>query len=358
MLKKSLKATVLRLIPAAFLAVALVASAAPAAVAAGSWSTPTPVYAASSIQSPGYAYAPSAIAGTTERSFVCHSRAAGDVRDDVFLVKRTGSTVTSSASVLTASASGWDSFHICDPSVVRVDATLSGQSYDYAMFYLGNDQNCSCHNQIGVAYANSLDGPWVKAPNPVVGFKVGASSSEWGVGQPSATTIDAAAGTVLLTWTEGYSTGTVAKLGQVSLLSGTPTLSGVGAVPTAGLLDSSGAADFLNNFDIAYSPQRDRFYLVREMHPYPSTSPNYISTAVQVLSISGAGMWSGTGTWAAEGLIDASVTGASRSHNPGFLRTQFGTLPDESQLTVFVTTASLDPNSLWSYAIVRTTASL
>lgn len=354
MMKKPLTKVVM----AAFLAVALVATATPSAVAAGTWSTPTPVYAASSIQSPGYAYAPSAIAGATERSFVCHSRAGGDVRDDVFLVKRTGPTVTSSTSVLTASASGWDSFHICDPSVVRVDATLSGQSYDYAMFYLGNDQNCSCHNQIGVAYAHSLDGPWVKAPNPVVGFAVGASSSEWGAGQPSATTIDAAAGTVLLTWTEGYSTGTVAKLGQVSLSSGTPILSGVGVVATSGLLDSTGAADFLNNFDIAYSPQRDRFYMVREMHPYPSTSPSYISTAVQVLSISGAGMWSGTGAWTVEGVIDVSVTGASRTHNPGFLRTEYGALPDESRATVFATTSALDPDSLWSYAIVSTTASL
>ena len=358
MAKKNLRTTASRALAAALLTIGLVAVAAPSATAAGTWSTPTPEYAASSIQAPGYAYAPSAIAGTTERTFTCHSRASGDVRDEIFLVTRNTSTVTSSTSVLTASASGWDSFHICDPSVVRVDATLAGQSYDYAMFYLGNDQDCSCHNQVGVAYANNLGGPWVKAPNPVVSFKAGASSSEWGVGQPSATTVDVAAGTVLLTWTEGYSTGTVAKLGQVSLLSGTPTVSGVGAVPTAGLLDSTGAADFLNNFDIAYSPQRDRFYLVREMHPYPPSSPSYISTAVQVLSIPGAGMWSGTGTWTVEGQIGSAITGAARTHNPGFLRTEYGTLPDESRLTVFVTTSALDPNSLWSYAIVRTSALL
>ncbi|WP_456283790.1 hypothetical protein [Microbacterium sp. JZ101] len=329
-----------------------------AADAAGPWSVPTPIYAASSIQSPGYAYAPSGIDGSTERYYACHSRASGDIRDSVFLIKRVGDTVTSSTPVLSSSSSGWDSFHICDPSVVRVNSTLNGQSYTYAMFYLGNDQNCSCHNQVGVAFSNSLDGPWVKYPAPLIGFRADAGTAEWGAGQPSATTVSVAGGVVALTWTEGYSDGTVGWMARVDLLTGTPTVSGAHGVPSGGLRDADGRADFLNNFDIAYSPVRDRFYMVRERHPYPSSSPSYVSTAVEVLSIPGPDMWAGTGTWTVEGVIGSSISGTARTHNPGFVRTEFGTLPDEALLSVLISTSDPDPNSLWSYAIARTTAPL
>lgn len=330
-----------------------------AASGLGAWSTPVAVYAASSIQSPGYSYAPSAIAGSTERYYTCHSRSSGNVRDDVFLTKRTGGSVTSSGSVLTSAADGaWDDYHICDPSVIRVNALYNGVSYTYAMFYLGNDENCSCHNQVGVAYANNLDGPWTRYPNPVVAFASGEPASAWGAGQPSATTINPNDGTAVLTWTEGYSSD-VGKMAMVDLDGGSPVVTGVHNIPSAGLVDANGAPDSrLNNFDIVYSTTRDRFYMVREMHPYPTTSPNYISTSVQVLSIPGSNMWGGTGSWTVEGEIGSSLTGAARTHNPGFLRTEYGTLPNESEITVVYTTASLDPNSLWTYAISRTTAAL
>jgi hypothetical protein len=345
----------------AVMAIAVVSTVLVAPTAAsglGTWSSPTFVYAASSIQSPGYSYAASAIDGTTERYYTCHSRASGDIRDHAFLTKRTGGIVTSSASALGPSSAGWDSYHLCDPSVIRVNASYSGQSYSYAMFYLGNDQACSCHNQVGVAYSNSLDGPWVRYPSPIVAFRTGEPTSDWGAGQPSATTIDPTSGTAVLTWTEGYGGPNVGKMAMVDLDGGAPVLSGIHDITTAGLVDANGNPDDLNNFDIVYSPQRDRFYMVRERHPYPTTSPNYISTAVQILSLPGSDMWNSTGTWTVEGSIDGSLSGAARTHNPGFLRTQYGTLPNESEITVVYTTATLDPDSLWSYALSRVTAPL
>ncbi|GAA1846387.1 hypothetical protein [Agromyces salentinus] len=338
-------------------ALAIVFAPAGAASGLGSWSSPTFVYAASSIQSPGYSYAASAIAGNTERYYTCHSRSSGDVRDHAFLTKRTGGAITSSSSALGSSTSGWDSWHVCDPSVIRVNATFNGQSYSYAMFYLGNDLDCSCHNQVGVAYSNSLDGPWVKYPWPVISFSSNEPSSAWGVGQPSATTIDPNNGTAVLTWTEGYAANT-GKMAMVDLDGGTPVVTGVHDITNAGLVDANGNPDTLNNFDIAYSSQRDRFYMVRERHPYPTTNPDYISSAVQILSLPGSDMWNGTGSWTVEGVIDASVTGAARTHNPGFLRTEYGSLPNEDELTVVYTTANLDPGSLWTYGLSRTTAAL
>jgi hypothetical protein len=325
--------------------------------AIGSWSTPIRLYAGSDVQGTGYAYAPSAVAGSPLRLYTCHSKATGTIRDDIFLTKKSGSTTTFSGSVLAGAGSGWDHFHNCDPSVVRVNVPFNGHTYSYAMFYLGNDVDASAHNAIGVAVADGLDGPWVKMPNPVVPF-TGADPSEWGAGQPTATTIDPNAGTVVLAWTEGYSTGTVGRAAQVSFGTGTPVLSHRRQIPVTGLVDSTGGSDWLNNFDLAYSPQRDRFYLVREGHPYPSSSPNYISDRVQIASMSGADFWNATGSWTTEGWITSATTGKARTHNPGLLRSIYGTLPDESKITVIYTSADPDPGSLWSYTLWQTTAAL
>ncbi|MFJ8895546.1 hypothetical protein ACIRCZ_13235 [Leifsonia sp. NPDC102414] len=331
------------------------------ATAIGSWSTPSLVYTPTSVQTTGYSYAPDLIPGTTNRMWSCHSRTSGTVRDDIFETKLNGATLVSSASVLSGTGTGWDSFHNCDPSVVAVNATIAGTAFSYAMFYTGNDADCSCHNQIGVAFATSLDGPWTKYPSPVIAFDPAQPTTQWGAGQPSATSVDPAAGTVVLTWTSGYtSTPSDSKgnFAQISFATGAPVVSSRHQIQTTGLTDSTGAADYLNNFDIAYSPTRDVFFLIREAHPYPTSNPNYISSSVQVDSISGSAMWSGTGNWTVLSSIGSGVTGYARTHNPGFARTVYGTLPDESKLTALVTTSTLDPNSLWSYRVWSTTATL
>jgi len=328
----------------------------PSTSALDNWSTPANLYAASDWQGTGYAYAPSVIAGSSQYIYTCHSRSSGYIRDDIFLTKRSGGVIQSDKSVLRGSSS-WDSYHNCDPSVVRVNVPYRGHTYSYAMFYLGNDIDASAHNQVGVAVADSLDGPWRKLPDPLVAYSR-PGNTEWGAGQPTATTIDPVGGSVVLCWTEGYNTGTVAKFARVDFGSGTPVLSQQHLIPTAGLTDQYGQPDFTHNFDLVYSPARDRFFMVREGHPFPQTSPNYISDHVQVASIAGGGLWSGNGIWTNEGAIDTSLSGRARTHNAGFERTIYGTLPNESQLTVVYTTADLDPGSLWSYRLWQTTAAI
>lgn len=324
----------------------------PANAAVGPWSAPVNLYAGGDWQGTGYAYAPSVIAGPTQYIYTCHSRSTGYIRDDIFLTKRSGGVVRSSASVLRGT-SGWDWYHNCDPSVVRVNVPYAGHTYSYAMFYLGNDVDASAHNQIGVAVADTLEGPWHKLPNPIVAYNR-PGNTEWGVGQAAATTINPDEGSVVLTWTEGYATGTIGRFARVDFGSGTPVLSAQHPIPTAGLVDRLGNPDFLNNFDLVYSPSRDRFFMVREGHPYPSgSSPDYISDHVQVLSIAGGDMWTGTGSWRVESTITSS---RARTHNPGFERTVYGTLADESRLSVVYTSSNLDPNSLWSYRLWQTSA--
>lgn len=123
-------------------------------------------------------------------------------------------------------------------------------------------------------------------------------------------------------------------------------------VTTAGLTGSDGAGDWLNDADFAYDPSRDRFYAVREQHPYPADEPNYIGSSVQVVSISGASIWNGGGTWNVEGAIAPALTGFARNHNAGIVRTEFGTLPDPAALgIVFTTSCGGCSGSLWQYAL-------
>lgn len=306
-----------------------------------------------------YAYAPSVIESEdATRIWTCHNSASGVIEDDIFATTLVSGQVVTDESVLTRSANGWDSFHVCDPSVIRVDAALDGVDYRYAMFYLGNDLDASAHNQVGVAYAKDLDGPWVKHPDPLVEYTAD-DTSLWGAGQPSATTIDAEAGTAMLFWTEGYGP-TKTYRATVNLAdAGGPVLGPKLEITTAGLTGSDGGEDWLNNADFAYDPGRDRFFAVREQHPYPTDDPDYIGASLQVVSIDAASVWSGGGSWTVEGTIDPALTGFARNHNAGLVRTEYGTLPDADTLSVvFTSSCGGCADSLWQYRLHQVTGAL
>lgn len=314
----------------------------PVAQAGVDWSGPArPVY--SPAQPGSYAYAPSAVsdAGRTYL-FSCHSSAPGEIRDSIWSVRT--DVPGQGRMVLAPSATGWDSHHVCDPSVVAGAFQHAGTTYRYAMFYLGTDRD-NTDNRIGVAFAHSLDGQWVKYPRPLVDIPAGGAAT-WGVGQPSATTVDAAAGEVLLFYTDG-SAGTAAYRRQLVLGNmAEPVVGPARAVTTAGL-----GGDVLHNFDVAYDGRRDRFFMAREAGPRPTEQPTYISSQVEIDSISGADLWSGTGAWRVESEITPETTGFPRNHNPGLLRTVHGGLPAGGTIDV-VSTRSVTgefPGTLFSY---------
>jgi hypothetical protein len=201
-----------------------------------------------------YAYAPSAIeSGSTLRFWTCHNTESGVIRDDAFYTRIDAGRVVADRSALSHRAAGWDSFHICDPSVIRVNAAYDGVTYRYAMFYLGNDVDASEHNQVGVAYASSLEGPWVRYPLPLVAF-AGTNTKQWGAGQPSATTINPDDGTALLFWTEGYGS-TKTYRAKVDLDGpGGPVVEPKLELATNRLHGTDGSQDWLNNADFAYDP--------------------------------------------------------------------------------------------------------
>jgi Concanavalin A-like lectin/glucanases superfamily len=304
-----------------------------------------------------YSYAPSVIVdGSTEHIWTCHNRDDGVIKDYIYDTKRVNGTVVSSVPVLTASASGWDSVHNCDPSVVRSTVNYNGTTYNYAMFYLGNDVNSSSHNYIGVAFAQDIAGPWTKYPNPLLSPP---NNGSWGVGQPSVTSIDGQ-GRFLLFYTDGtnpnWSIPPVAYRRDINLGNmSNPVIGAAVQVTNAGLVGADGSADYLNNYDVAYEGTRDRFFAIREVHPYPTTNPNYIGRNLQLISIEGSSIWNGGGTWRIEGNINPGTTDFSRNHNGGLKRTPYGSLANPSRLEPVFTRSCAQENGAscptpeWTY---------
>lgn len=285
-----------------------------------------------------YAYAPSVVRdGDTEWIWTCHNDEHRVIRDHIYLTKRVAGAVVESRSVLQPGAAGaWDSFHTCDPSVVKGRFDLQGTRYSYAMFYLGNDVDASAHNQIGVAFAKDPEGPWIRLPAPIV---TADDPVAWGVGQPTAISLAANSGRVLLAYTRGDSS-TRAYAVTVDLSSaGRPKVTAEVQLPNAGLTGSDGAGDYLNGFDIALDASRKQIVLVREQHPYPKDNPWWIGASVQVDAIALKDFVRGQGAWTPLGDVDRRLTGFSRNHNAGMVRTWSGELVDPDRPEVVFTSS-------------------
>lgn len=285
-----------------------------------------------------YSYAPSVVRdGDTEWIWTCHNDDFRVIKDHIYLTKIVDGVVVDSRSVLQASpAPAWDSFHVCDPSVVAGKFRYQGVKYSLAMFYLGNDLDASAHNQIGVAFANSPEGPWVKLPEPIVTFD---RTDQWGAGQPTAVTMPGKPGTVLLGYTQG-DTSTRAYVTEVDLRKAESfTTTAPVQLPTSGLTGSDGASDYLNGFDLVFDKKGGQFLTVREQHPYAFDNPWWIGPAVQVATIPQRDLLRGRGTWTPVGDVNEALTGFDRNHNAGFARDWEGHLAEKNAVSVVFTTS-------------------
>lgn len=302
-----------------------------------------------------YSYAPSVLdLGATRWVWTCHNAQSRVIRDHIFLEKFVHGRLVEDRSVLQATAGAWDSFHTCDPSVVSGRFRLNGTKYRWAMLYLGNDLDASAHNQIGVAFATTPDGPWVKYPHPIVAFQ---NTHQWGVGQPSAIATDPRSGRLALFYTQG-DTSTRAYWRSLDFSDmDAPAIGRPHPVTIAGLRGTDGSSDYLNNYDIAYDRSRYDFIIVREQHPYPTVNPSWIGQSIDVDTISAAGLLTGKGTWRSLNSITPTLTGLARNHNAGLVRTRDGSLPTPDQVSVVFTSscAGTTCDSLFNYNLWQLT---
>jgi hypothetical protein len=316
-----------------------------------------------------YVYAPAAVIdGAAEHVFTCENMVSGEIRDHI-VHRRGAQALDRNKDVALGPAEDprrFDSVHVCDPEIVAGRFAFLGRAYRYALLYTGNDRRSAYGNRIGIAFADSLDGPWIRSAEPLIDFDFGGDEARsWGVGQPAAVNMDRGDG-FLLFYTEGGRAGTRTLMRSVHLPSRAPSEPGLSvgaavAVSENGLREFDGdAPDFLNNAAIAYSPTSNSFVAIRPLRPRSSTQPQNIAERQEVDIVDAEALLAGRGVWRKLAVIDVTVTGSPRNHNAGLVKDPWGNLPNAARIDALVTTsagcapaAPCFPASLWSYRLRR-----
>ena len=263
--------------------------------------------------------------------------------------------------VLQPGTSGsWDDHHTCDPSVIKGNFSMGGNNYQYAMFYLTNMYGVY-YNEIGVAFSNDLEAnTWIKYPNQVVrktwssdgDQELGGGGKSWGVGQPSAISLDKQ-GRVLLTYTIGDFDGTRLVWTEIdcSNMDNFSTVMSYKTMLKTGLLNINyTGTDITNNADFAIDQTNNKIVLVRPVHPNPSSYPTHIEEAVEVAYMPLDGFLQSTGTWTPTMRITPIISGYPRNHNPGIERDVYGEIENWEEPVIYYTvslaTPDVEPSSI------------
>ena len=240
--------------------------------------------------------------------------------------------------VIEPSRTGWDDCHICDPDVREYTTTLQGHTYKWIMTYLGVDQWDCKHNQIGIALADNIEGPWIKYDRPIIPYE---ERDKWGTGQ---------------------STSVVLNDSTLAIFYHTTTENAKFAMRIVTLKD-------LDNIDIGseyhipfyrgntyVALSDDWIYTVAEERTddYERIIPTWVGNLCVVRCKPRTGdlvadMTSPVNEWIEIGRVTPGISGFPRNHNPGFLTDTRGYIPDEDELTVYFTPAVTGDDWLWSY---------
>jgi hypothetical protein len=292
--------------------------------------------------------------------------------DNIYHVKmKTDGSQTQAKIVLTPGTSGtWDDHHTCDPSVIKGDFAMAGVHYQYALFYLTNAYGVY-YNEIGVAFSNDLEAvSWVKYPHPLVkktwdyeGDQAIGAQKGWGVGQPSALSMDKK-GKVLLTYTIGDINGTRIVWAEADLSDmDTYTQAVPNTVVKEGLSNLTyNATDVVNNADFAIDRANGKIVIVRPVHPNLDQSyPTHIESVIEIAAMPLADFMASKGKWTQMTRITPSVSGYPRNHNAAIERDAYGEITNWKTPTIYYTVSKAAPDvqpsgtgfAEWTYHIWR-----
>lgn len=325
-----------------------------------------------------YRYCPATLVeGGVRHVFYCKNTTANQIVDSIYhaTVDAAGNLSGESAVLDPADSTGtaWDSYHVCDPSVIKGAFVYNNHTYAYLMAYLGvqgrvgdteSDGYRAHNNKVGLAVSDSLDSGWVRMGTDAV--VVTDKSGTWGVGQPSLVSLDNA-GKVALFYAGDYGTRmlaldftnadkTTASLTQKVGSEGSP-------VSRAGVSDLAGTTTkmTITNADFAYNPSTGRLYMIADTPDkadswYDDGGQNlYITKAVTVYgctlytlatnTVTGA-IWHQKMRIQPADLNNSTLATSARVTNSGLVRTPYG---DIAEKTAMVTVANVVPNALYTY---------
>ncbi len=329
-----------------------------------------------------YSYAPSTVqtSPSTRDVFYCGNSPVGDVKDHVMLsVGRlvNGSWRYTQPKIVFGPEDGppqsFFAVHTCEPEVIGGNFHFAGTPYRWAMFFTAEAVASNSTNVIGVAFANSLTGPWQADPTPFVqtaydfgnnGFPNNCPVNKAGqtlycLGEPSATTIGG--GKVLLTYmgnqgSPGSDTNPVEGLVMRLLnLSDVPASGPCGAcfLPfpdgnTEKAVPQAGLHTWPHDVSVAYDPSTKKVVMSLDNGPY-STSPNGapVTPVVTEATIGVNGLLKGTGSWTVQGSFGECLSGYTLNHNSGIVRNASGDLESSGHLEVLYAMANDNLGTEW-----------
>ncbi len=325
-----------------------------------------------------YRYCPSVVdIDGVRHAFYCRNSTAYETVDSIYhaTVSPSGALADETVVLSPADPNGeaWDSYHVCDPSVVAGRFWYNGRHYRYLMAYLGvkgrpgdsaSDGYKCINNKVGFAVSDSLAGGWVRmGANCAVKTE---HANSWGVGQPSLVSLDGA-GKVALFYAGDYGTRMLeldfsnadATAASLAVRNG-----GAGTfVSTDGISDLKGTASSgmtITNGDFAWDRRTGCLYLSADTPDSPDSWYDdggcyiFVTKSVTVyrahlgtLSTSriASAKWEKTCRIVPSDL-DANFGTAFRIHNSGFLRNGRGGLVEK---TTFASLAHCRSNALYTY---------
>ena len=245
--------------------------------------------------------------------------------------------------VLAETPGAWDSAYICNPKVIGgvfTNPLGDGQTYSYAMYYVGTAAINGVNNSIGVAF--STDGiNWKKYPQPVI---QSTSQTTYGVGQPALYNTDHKAAISMFYEDTNPTLHHVAAVSNDGLhftVQGTLTNNGLDP-------DSPGATWG----DVSYDSATSEWYAVfcREFRP-PSTTGDVVERGqygIELYKIPKNALLTGSSPWQQLIIMDTNSTGYEVNFIAGFVHDQYGNINVASYPKVDVYTSVSYPPPSWN----------
>lgn len=318
-----------------------------------------------------YAYCPTVIKENgISHLWFCGNPVSGQFIDNIYYMQidENGNKTSPVTVLLPGNQGKWDDRHVCDPSVVKGNFIFEDKNYKYAMFYLGNNKNYY-FNEIGVAFSNSLNSTnWIKYPNPIISktwttqgdYQINSALKAWGVGQPSAISLDNS-GLVLLAYTIGDVNGTRVEYAKIDISNMTNY---VPRVPIKmvdwGLKQIDNMQkDYTSNIELAFDSINNVIVMIRPVHPNPIDYPSYINETLEINYIDLDSFENSTGTWTKLIRISPEISNYPRNHNACIERNSFGKITNWETPKIYFTVSNKTPivspvagkEAEWSYHI-------
>lgn len=248
----------------------------------------------------------------------------------------------------------WDSRHTCDPSVIKGKFTLGEKVFSYLMVYLGCVTDDCKDNETGIAFSESIEGPWIKYnANPLIPY-IGSKDFPgphvyWGYGQPCVVSVDKL-GQCIIFYNVGIAeTFTRAEHWDLSDLLHPRKIRDV-RLSDEGYINLIGQPDVIGNADFAFDEKTHAFYAVGDMRIRGEDQPTYISNALPLLKTQllpserypMATLFDAPIRWKTLFVVDSTVSGFAKNHNPGILTDLYGWLEDPKDVLVGYTVSDLN----------------